>query len=261
MGGKLDGKVALITGSTRSIGRAIAEDFLEEGASVVISGRSAEKGALALEELDAGDRAHFVASDALAQDQVESLVDESITHFGAVDILVNNAGGCDGFALIHELSDTAWNRAIDWTLNSAFWATRRTLPGMLERGWGRVICISSVEGKRASQPAIGHYITSKHALNGFVKAVAVEYGARGITANAICPGAVETDSLAVAGRQAAEAAGISYEQFLAQYAGQAMTGRLNTVEEVAAVATLLASDAGAGMTGGLINVDGGTSPW
>ena len=132
---------------------------------------------------------------------------------------------------------------------------------MLERGWGRVVCISSVEGKRASQPAIGHYITSKHALNGFVKAVAVEYGAHGITANAICPGAVETDSLAVAGRQAAQAAGISYEQFLAQYASQAMTGRLNTVEEVAAVATLLSSDAGAGMTGGLINVDGGTSPW
>jgi len=174
---------------------------------------------------------------------------------------VNNTGGCDGFALIHELSDTAWSRAMDWTLNSAFWATRRALPSMLERGWGRVICISSVEGKRASQPAIGHYITSKHALNGFVKVVAVEYGAHGITANAICPGAVETDSLAVAGRKAAEAAGISYEQFLAQYAGQAMTGRLNTVEEVAAVATLLASDAGAGMTGGLINVDGGTSPW
>jgi 3-hydroxybutyrate dehydrogenase/3-oxoacyl-[acyl-carrier protein] reductase len=261
MSRKLDGKVAVITGSTRGIGRAIAEDFLREGASVVLSGRSHEKATLALKELDAGDRAHFVVSDALEQDQVESLVDESVKHFGAVDILVNNTGGCDGFALIHELSDAAWNRAMDWTLNSAFWATRRALPGMLERGWGRVICISSVEGKRASQPAIGHYITSKHALNGFVKAVAVEYGARGVTANAICPGAVETDSMAVAGRQAADAAGITYEAFLGQYARQAMTGRLNTVEEVAAVATLLASDAGSGMTGGLINVDGGTSPW
>jgi NAD(P)-dependent dehydrogenase (short-subunit alcohol dehydrogenase family) len=261
MSRKLDGKVALITGSTRGIGRAIAEEFLSEGASVVLSGRSREKGDLALKELDAGDCAHFVASEALDQHQVESLVDESIKHFGAVDILVNNTGGCDGFALIHELSDTAWNRAIDWTLSSTFWATRRALPGMLQRGWGRVICISSVEGKRASQPAIAHYITSKHAVNGFVKAVAVEYGVHGITANAICPGAVETDSMAVAGRQAAEAAGISYQQFLAQYASQAMTRRLNTVEEVAAVATLLASDAGAGMTGGLINVDGGTSPW
>jgi NAD(P)-dependent dehydrogenase (short-subunit alcohol dehydrogenase family) len=261
MSKKLDGKVAVITGSTRGIGRAIAEDFLREGASVVLSGRSHEKATLALKELDAGDRAHFVVSDALEQDQVESLVDESVQHFGAVDILVNNTGGCDGFALIHELSDAAWNRAMDWTLNSAFWATRRALPGMLERGWGRVICISSVEGKRASQPAIGHYITSKHALNGFVKAVAVEYGARGVTANAICPGAVETDSMAVAGRQAADAAGVTYEAFLGQYARQAMTGRLNTVEEVAAVATLLASDAGSGMTGGLINVDGGTSPW
>ena len=154
MSKKLDGKVALITGSTRSIGRAIAEEFLAEGASVVLSGRSHEKGALALKELDAGDRAHFVAADALEQDRVEKLVDQSVEHFGAVDILVNNTGGCDGFALIHELSDAAWNRALDWTLNSAFWATRRALPGMLERGWGRIICISSVEGKRASQPAI-----------------------------------------------------------------------------------------------------------
>jgi NAD(P)-dependent dehydrogenase (short-subunit alcohol dehydrogenase family) len=261
MGMKLDGKVAVITGSTRGIGRAIAEDFLAEGASVVLSGRSRDKGAAALEELDAGDRVHFVVSDALEQDQVENLVDESVEHFGSVDILVNNTGGCDGFAMIHELSDAAWNRAMDWTLTSTFWATRRALPGMLERGWGRVICISSVEGKRASQPAIAHYITSKHAVNGFVKAVAVEYGAHGVTANAICPGAVETDSMATGGRLAAEAAGITYEEFLGQYAAQAMTGRLNTVEQVAAVATLLASPAGAGMTGGLINVDGGTSPW
>lgn len=258
---KLEGKVAVITASTRSIGRGIAEEFLSEGASVVVSGRSEEKGERALKEMDAGKRAHFVASDALEQDQVEGLIDESIAHFGHVDILVNNAGGSDGFALIHELSDDAWRRAMDWTLNSTFWATRRALPSMLDRGWGRVICISSVEGKRASQPAISHYVTSKHAVNGFVKAVAVEYGANGITANAICPGAVETDTMAIAGSAAAEAMGITYEQFLAQYASQAMTNRLNTVEEVAAVAGLLASEAGAGITGSMINVDGGTSPW
>lgn len=258
---ELAGKVAVVTGSTRGIGRAIAERFLNQGASVVISGRSQDKGEQALKEIDAADRAHFIPSDAQVQEMVEGLVDRSIEHFGRVDILVNNAGGSDGFALVHRLSDEAWRRAMDWTLNSTFWATRRALPGMIERGWGRIICISSVEGKRASQPAISHYVTSKHAVNGFVKAVAVEYGANGITANAICPGAVETDTMADAGRSAAAAMGISYEQLLQQYASQAMTKKLNTVEEVAGVAGLLASDVGAGITGSLINVDGGTSPW
>jgi NAD(P)-dependent dehydrogenase (short-subunit alcohol dehydrogenase family) len=261
MGTNLEGRVAVITGSTRSIGRGIAEALLAEGANVVISGRSHEKGAAALEELDVGERAHFVACDVLSQRDVEGLVDATVERYGRLDILVNNAGGSDGFAMVHELTDEAWNKAIDWTLNSAFWATRRALPHMLKAQWGRVIFISSVEGKRASQPAISHYITSKHALNGFVKAVAVEYGPHGVTSNAICPGAVETDSMASAGRDAAKAMGITYERLLENYAAATMTKRLNTVEEIAALSTLLSSDAGAGISGALLNVDGGTSPW
>ena len=261
MSSKLEERVAVITASTRSIGRGIAESFLSEGASVVISGRSETKGAQALKEIDAGDRVYFVACDALSQDDVEGLVDASVERYGRLDILVNNAGGSDGFAKVHELSDEAWNKAMNWTLNSTFWATRRALPHMISAGAGRVICISSVEGKRATQPAISHYITSKHAVNGFVKAVAVEYGPQGITSNAICPGGVETDSMAVAGREAAAVMGITYEKFLEGYSSASMTKRLNTVEEIAAMATLLAGDAGAGITGALINVDGGTLPY
>ena len=129
---------------------------------------------------------------------------------------------------------------------------------MIPRRWGRVINISSVEGKQANKPAVSHYITNKHALNGFTKAVAFEYGPLGITSNAILPGAVETDLMKEAGPAAAKVAGITYEKFLDNYAQDAAIKRLNTVEEMAAVALLLASEAGGGITGALLDVHGGS---
>ena len=259
--GKLEGRVAVITASTRSIGRAIAEFFLDEGASVVVSGRSEDKGKQALAEMDAGERAAFFPCDAMQQDQVEALVDFAKERYGRLDILVNNAGGTDGFALVGELSDEAWQKALNWNLNSTFWGTRRALRYFVEGGGGRIINISSVEGKMGNKPAVSHYITNKHAINGLTKAVAFEYGSQGITCNAICPGAVETDMMKGAGPVAAESMGITYEQFLEGYSKEAMIDRINTVEEVAACAVWLASDHGGGVTGALINVDGGTSPW
>ena len=259
---KLEGKVAAITGGTRGIGRGIAETFLAEGASVVISGRSAAKGAQALEELGVGDRAMFVAGDSAVQSEVEAFVDQAAERYGRLDILVNNVGGCAGFGLVHELSDHAWNASADWTLNSAFWATRRALQKMVAQGdGGRIINISSVEGKQANKAAVSPYIVFKHAMNGFTKAVAFEYGPQGITCNAICPGAIETDLMMTDGPKAAEMAGVSYEQFLQTYADESMIKRLNTVEEVAAMALLLASPEGGGITGSLLNVDGGTAAW
>ena len=259
--GKLEGRVAVITGGTRGIGRGIAEAFLDEGASVSISGRSKDKGQQALDEMKADDRALFVACDVRSQAEVERFIDSSAAHFGGIDILVNNTGGSDGFAMIHELSDEAWDNALALNLNSTFWATRRALPHMLAVHWGRIICISSVEGKQATKAMVSHYITNKHAIHGFVKAAAFEYGPLGITSNAICPGAVETDLTRDAGAQAAEAANMSYQEFLDAYSADSMIKRLNTVEEVAAMAVLLASDQGAGITGALMNVDGGSSSW
>jgi 3-hydroxybutyrate dehydrogenase/3-oxoacyl-[acyl-carrier protein] reductase len=259
--GTLDKRVAVITGGTRGIGRGIAEAFLAQGANVVVSGKTPAKGEQALDEMGAGDRASFVQCDVRDQASIENLIDETVKRYGALDILVNNAGGTDGWALIHELSDAAWQNALNWNLNAVFWATRRALPRMLDKEWGRIINISSVEGKQANKAAVSHYITNKHAINGFTKAVAFEYGARGITCNAICPGAVETDLMKEAGPGAAEMAGISYEQFLDNYAQESAIKRLNTVEEVAAMAALLASDVGGGITGALLNVDGGTAQW
>jgi NAD(P)-dependent dehydrogenase (short-subunit alcohol dehydrogenase family) len=257
----LDKRVAVITGGSRGIGRGIAEKFLAEGAAVVIGGKSQDKGLRAIEEMGVGDRATFLQCDVRREDDVNNLVDEAAKRYGSADVLVNNAGGSDRWALVHELSDEAWQNALDLNLNAVFWGTRRALKYMLERGWGRIINISSVEGKQANKPAVSHYITNKHAINGFTKAVAHEYGPQGITCNAICPGAVETDLMMEAGPTVAAQAGITYEQFLDNYAQEAAIKRLNTVEEVAAMAALLASEVGGGITGALINVDGGTSQW
>ncbi len=258
---ELEGKTAVVTGGSRGIGRGIAEAFVGAGANVVISGTNAEKGAKALEEMNGGPAVTFQRADARSKADTEALIDAAVATYGSVDILVNNAGGSSRFALVADLSDEAWTEASDWILNSAFWATRRALPSMTASGWGRIISISSLESKTMQTPMAAHYATFKHALNGFTRCVAVEYAEAGITANAICPGAVETDLMITVGADSAAAAGISYEQFLDNYAKQALTKRLNTVEEVAAVALLLASRAGAGITGTTINVDGGTAPY
>jgi 3-hydroxybutyrate dehydrogenase/3-oxoacyl-[acyl-carrier protein] reductase len=197
MGNLLDGKVALVTGGTRGIGRAIAEAFHAEGAAVALSGRSEDKGRAALEEMGGGDRLFFQAGDARRKADVDSLIDATVAAFGPIDILVNNAGGSSGFALAGDLSDEAWQESADWILNSTFWATRRVLNPMKERGFGRIINISSLESKYLKTPMASHYATFKAAVNTFGRAVAVEYGQFGITANAICPGAIETDLMNV----------------------------------------------------------------
>lgn len=255
----LDGQVAVITGGTRGIGRAIAEAYLAAGASIVVNGRSEAKGEQALAEMNAGERALFVAGDAKVQSDVENVIAKTVARFGRIDILVNNAGGSSGFAPVAQLSEEAWQEAADWILHSAFWATRAALQTMEKQGYGRIINISSVEGRQASKMAVSHYITFKHALNGFTKAVAFEYGPHGITSNAISPGGIETDMMMDSGPAAAESMGMTYDEFKDTYAQETSIKRMNTVDEVAAVAMLLASKEGGGITGANIPVDGGTA--
>ena len=132
---------------------------------------------------------------------------------------------------------------------------------MVPQQWGRIINISSVEGKQANKPALSNYITTKHALNGFTKAVAFEYGPMGITCNAICPGAIETDIMRTSGPEAAAAVGHHLRGVPADYANESMIKRLNKVEEVAAMASSSPATRAPGITGALLNVDGGTAPW
>ena len=261
MAGSRDGKVAVITAGSTGIGFGIAQAFVAEGASVVLGNRSEEKGAHALERLNAGDRAVFKKTDALVREQVDALIDFAVEKYGKIDILVNCAGGSDGWAMIGELSDEAWLKGLEWNASTAFWGTRRALKYMVPAGYGRILNIASIEGKIASKVAVSHYIAGKHAMIGLTKATAVEYGTTGVTCNAICPGPVETELMKDAGAQVAAASGITYEAFLEDFANDCLTKELQTVEQVAGMALLLAGPLGNGMTGATYNVDGGSAPF
>jgi len=257
---KLEGKVAAVTGGSAGIGRAIAEAYLEEGANVAIMARNAEKAASVLADIDAGDRLIFIQGDAMDQDAVEGFVDKTAEHFGRVDILVNNAGGAGDLQPTINLSDEAFDECMKWNVYSTFWGTRRALKYMTENQWGRIINISSMEGKHG-KPVLTAYTTAKHAINGMTKSVAREVGTQGITVNAICPGLVITDIVRDNGPKTAEAMGMSFDEMVALFSKEAAIERPNTVEEVAAVAVLLASDLGGGITGALLSVDGGTAQY
>jgi NAD(P)-dependent dehydrogenase (short-subunit alcohol dehydrogenase family) len=257
---KLEGKVAAITGGTRGIGRAIAEAFVREGARVAINGRNEAKGKQALEEMAAGDRVIYIQGDVCKQEDVNRFIDETIAHFGQLDILVNNAGGAGGFAPVVDMTDEAWQLALDWNLNSTFWASRRALKHMIPRQFGRIINISSVEGKHG-KPGISGYVTAKHAINGLTKSLAKEVGTLGITCNAICPGFIITDIVRETGAEAAAAMGLTFEGMVELFAAESAIKTTNTVEQVAEVAVLLASDIASGITGALWSVDGGTAAY
>ena len=256
---ELDGKVAAITGGTAGIGRAIAEGFLAEGARVVVSGRNAERGEQVVSELGT-DRAFFSQGDATTKEGVEQVVETAVEHFGQIDIMVNNAGGAKRLAPLVDLYDEDWDLVMKWNLYSTFWGTRAALRHMLPRNYGRIINISSVEGKHG-KPVLTAYVAAKHAINGLTKAVAKEVGTQGVTVNAICPGLVITDIIRDNGPATAQAMGITFDEMVGLFAAESAIKRPNTVDEVAAVAVLLASDVGAGITGAIYSVDGGTAAY
>ena len=259
--GKLDGKIACITGGTRSIGRAMADAFLAEGAKVVVNGRDEVKGRACLDEMGGGENAAFFAGDASKQETVEGLIDFTIERFGQLDICCLNSGGVLNTAPVFQMTDEEWELEIDWNLNHVFWGMRRALQHMIPRESGRVIVTSSVEGK-LGKPGIPGYAATKHAVNGLVKAAAHEVGTMGITVNAILPGIIETDIVRATGPDSAVAMGLDgYDELIAAFTVESAIKRPNKVEEVAAVAVLMASDAARNMTGCMFPVDGGTMPY
>lgn len=259
--GQLDGKVACVTGGTRSIGRGIAEAFLAEGATVVVNGRDEAKGEAALKEMDAGPRAAFYAGDARRQSAVEGLIEFTIDRFGRLDICCLNSGGVEATAPIAAMTDEEWSLEMDWNINHVFWGMRRALQHMIPRQSGRIIVTSSVEGKLGKAGLAG-YVTGKHAVNGLVKTAAKEVGTLGITVNAILPGIIETDIVLATGPASATAMGLpSYDAMIQLFSAESSIKRPNRVEEVAAAAVLLASDGARNMTGCLFPVDGGTMPY
>ena len=259
--GTLTGKVACITGGTRSIGRAMAEAFLAEGARVVVNGRDEVKGAAAVAEMGGGDNVAFYGGDVSKQSAVEGLIDFTIAHYGQLDVCCLNSGGVAMTAPVAQMSDEEWQLEVDWNLNHVFWGMRRALQHMIPRQYGRIIVTSSVEGK-LGKPGISGYVATKHAVNGLVKAAAQEVGTLGITVNAILPGIIETDIVRTTGPDSAIAMGLGgYDELIGLFTAESCIKRPNRVEEVAAVAVLMASDAARNMTGCLFPVDGGTMPY
>jgi 3-hydroxybutyrate dehydrogenase len=256
----LKGRVAAISGGTAGIGLGIAEALLAEGASVALMARNAARGAAVVAGLGAQDRTLFVAGDATAQADVEGFIDSAREKFGRLDVLVNNAGGATDLQPLATLSDEEWDRVMKWNLYSTFWATRRALGYMLPAKWGRVINISSVEGKHG-KAVFTAYTAAKHAINGLTKSVAREVGTSGVTVNAICPGLVITDIIRENGPATAATMGLTFDEMVAMFAKDSAVQRPVTVAEVAALALLLASDAGSGITGAIMSVDGGTAQY
>ena len=258
---QLSNRIAAVTGGSAGIGRGIAEAFLAQGAKVAIMARNPNNAQRALSEIDAGDQLIFVQGDATKQNDVEGFVDHTIAHFGRLDILVNNAGGAGGdLQPTAALTDEEFDFCMKVNVYSTFWGSRRVLPGMVERGWGRIINISSVEGKHG-KPVFTAYTAAKHAINGMTKSMAQEVGEAGVTVNAICPGLIITDIVKQSGPATAEAMGMTFDEMVAMFASDSAIKRPNTVEEVAAMAVLLASETGGGITGAQLSVDGGTAQY
>lgn len=257
---QLENRVAAITGGTAGIGRAIAEAYLREGAKVTAMARNQAKAERMIDEIDAGENCVFIAGDATSQSDVERFVDASIERFGQLDILVNNAGGAGELQPVSDMPDDAWDLVMKWNLYSTFWASRRAVKPMIANCWGRIINISSTEGK-VGKPVLTAYTAAKHAVNGLTKSMAREVGTLGVTVNAICPGLIITDIVRDNGPRTAEAMGMTFDEMIDMFAQESAIKRPNRVEEVAALALLLASEAGAGITGACLSVDGGTAPY
>ena len=254
----LDGQVAAITGGTGGIGRAIAEEFVAQGAKVVVGGRNAVAGQHTVEEFGGPERARFHQGDVACREVVDGIVGCAVDAFGQLDVMVLNAGGGESPGPVYSLTDEQWDRDMRVNLHHVFWGLRRSLQVMIPRRRGSVIVMSSIEG-RQSKAGLAGYSTAKHALCGLTRCAALDVEPFGITVNAILPGLVDTDKLRSNGPAAAQEMGLgSLDELVELFVGDSAIGRPNTVEEVAAVALFLASDVGRSITGGLFPVDGGT---
>jgi ketoreductase len=259
MNAPLAGRVALVTGGTRGIGRANATVLGELGAAVVITGTSEETVDQGLRALkDAGlARVGGLVADVRDQSTIDALFDDVLAEHGRVDVLVNNAG-VGGGGPTTQIPYEVWDRLIDINLNGVFRTTRTWLlrSGARERGWGRIINIASTGGKQGVVLAAA-YTASKHGVVGLSKSLAIELAADGITVNAVCPGFVETElSQGARGRYAA-AWGITADEVLAKQNARVPIGRHVRPGEVARLVGFLAVPEAAAVTGQALNVCGG----
>ena len=256
---KLSDKIAFITGGGRGIGRAVALAFAREGARVAVVARTASEVAHVAEEISeqCGVETMHATCDVSSVESVARAFAAVAEKFGqAPDMLVNNAGIAESAPLV-KTDDELWHRHLAVNLTGTFYCTRAALPAMIDRGWGRIINIASIAGKTGA-PYIAAYSASKHGVLGLTRSLALEVATKGITVNAICPGYVDTEMTTRALEIIEAKTGKSAADSLDAIKAMNPQRRLVEPAEVAALALLLASDAGRGINGQAINVDGGT---
>jgi 3-oxoacyl-[acyl-carrier protein] reductase len=240
----LSGKVAIVTGASRGIGRVVAATLAARGAIVVAAARGDNAGPAVQEMLAAGHRAEAVPVDVTDSASVESMVAGVLERHGRVDILVNNAGITRDQLMLRMKRDD-WDAVIDTNLTAAFTCVQGVLKTMVRQRSGRIINMSSVVGETGNAGQV-NYAASKAGLIGFTKALAKEVGSRKITVNAVTPGLIETEmTQAIA------------EKAHADWAAQVPLGRIGTPADVAAAVCFLASDEAAYITGHVLAVNGG----
>ena len=242
----LNGKIAIVTGSSRGIGFEVARTLAQHGASVVCCATQLASAQAAADKISAewGHDTLAVAVDVSQSDSVQSMIKTALEKWGRLDILVNNAGITRDNLLLR-LSDEDWNAVLDTNLNSVFYATKAAIRPMMKQRWGRLINIASVVGVMGN-PGQANYAAAKAGIIGFSKTVAKEYGAKGITCNVVAPGFIQTDMIAALPKEYLD----TIIQSIPQY-------RLGTPSDVANVVLFLASDLSAYITGQVIQVDGG----
>jgi NAD(P)-dependent dehydrogenase (short-subunit alcohol dehydrogenase family) len=254
--GELSGRIALVTGGGRGIGREAALALASAGADVAVAARSANELADTVTAIRAaGRRGEAIVCDVTERAQVEAMIAKVKTALGEPLILVNNAG-IAGSAKLTDTSDEMWEGMLRVNATGAFYCTRAVLPMMLHAKWGRIVNVASIAAK-AGAPYIAAYAASKHALLGLTRAVAAEVATRGITVNAVCPGYVDTGMTDASTANISARTGRSEPDARKILEGFSPQGRLMTTGEVAALITFLCSQTARGITGQGIVLDGG----
>jgi len=242
--GDFRGRVAIVTGAARGLGRAAAERLYERGASVAVHVRDLERAAVVARAL--GDRALAVEGDLAADGVPEAIVRHTVERFGRVDVLVNNAA-LPLTTRFEQIGAEEWRRALEVNMTAPFLLTRAVVPHMRAQGYGRVVNVSSTAGRMVSTLGGAHYTASKTGLLGLTRAAAKELGQFGITVNAVCPGMIDTELT----RESA-----SSERLAAMAQGFPVP-RLGTALEVADLICFAASEAAGYITGASFDINGG----
>lgn len=255
----LAGRHAFVTGGSRGIGLAIAQRLLAQGARVTLLGRARTTLEQAQHDLSQPvgmhDRVQIAVAEVASPEAVQTAFASACTTFGPVDVLVNNAGQA-GSERFDRMSATLWHTMISVNLDSVFYCTQAVLPGMLERGWGRIVNVASTAGL-TGYGYVTAYCAAKHGVIGLTRALAQETAAKGVTVNAVCPGFTETDIVREAVAVISSKTGKSATEASAGLAQRNPQGRLIQPAEVADTVAWLCMPASGAINGQSIAVDGG----